>query len=93
MDLNQTKCGVLHLTRSREPTITDYTVLDTPVNRSSRQRDLGISITSDLKWNTQMQDISSKAANKMLGFMKSVHRDTTKSLTSLKNYVLNTIKI
>ncbi len=69
MDLNQTKCGVLHLTRSREPTITEYTVLDTPVNRSSRQRDLGISITSDLKWNTQVQDISSKA-NKMLGFVK-----------------------
>ena len=69
MDLNQTKCGVLHLTRSREPTITEYTVLDAPVNRSSRQRDLGISITSDLKWNTQVQDISSKA-NKMLGFEK-----------------------
>ena len=71
MDLNQTKCGVLHLTRSREPTITQYTVLDTPVNRSNSQRDLGtgMSITGDLKWNKQVQEISSKA-NKMLGFVK-----------------------
>ena len=69
MDLNQTKCGVLHLTRSREPTITQYTVLDSPVNRSNSQRDLGMSITSNLKWNKQVQDISLKA-NKMLGFVK-----------------------
>ena len=71
MDLNQTKVGVLHLTRSREPTITRYTVLDTPVNRSNSQRDLGtgMSITGDLKWNKQVQEISSKA-NKMLGFVK-----------------------
>ena len=69
MDLNQTKCGVLHLTRSREPTITQYTVLDYPVNLSNSQRDLGMSITSDLKWNKQVQDISLKA-NKMLGFVK-----------------------
>ena len=69
MDLNQTKCGVLHLTRSREPAITQYTVLDSPVNRSNSQRDLGMSITSDLKWNKQVQDISLKA-NKMLGFVK-----------------------
>ena len=69
MDLNQTKCGVLHLTRSREPTITKYTVLDSPVNRSNSQRDLGMSITGDLKWNKQVQDISLKA-NKMLGFVK-----------------------
>ena len=69
MDLNQTKCGVLHLTRSREPTITQYTVLDSPVNLSNSQRDLGMSITSDLKWNKQVQDISLKA-NKMLGFVK-----------------------
>ena len=69
MDLNQTKCGALHLTRSREPTITQYTVLDSPVNRSNSQRDLGLSITSDLKWNKQVQDISLKA-NKMLGFVK-----------------------
>ena len=69
MDLNQTKCGALHLTRSREPTITQYTVLDSPVNRSNSQRDLGMSITSDLKWNKQVRDISLKA-NKMLGFVK-----------------------
>ena len=79
MDLNQTKCGVLHLTRSREPTITKYTVLDSPVNRSNSQRDLGMSITSDLKWNKQVQDISLKA-NKMLGFVKRTTNRVRKAL-------------
>ena len=69
MELNQSKCGVLHLTRSREPTITQYTVLGTPVNRPNSQKGLGMSITGDLKWNKQVQEISSKA-NKMLGFVK-----------------------
>jgi hypothetical protein len=60
MELNQSKCGVLHLTRPREPTITQYTVLGTPVNRPNSQKDLGMSITGDLKWNKQVQEISSK---------------------------------
>ena len=82
MDLNQTKCGVLHLTRSREPTITKYTVLDSPVNRSNSQRDLGMSITSDLKWNKQVQDISLKA-NKMLGFVKRTTNRSARHFTLL----------
>ncbi|CAB3986653.1 Hypothetical predicted protein [Paramuricea clavata] len=56
MELNQSKCGVLHLTRSREPTITQYTVLGTPVIRPNSQKGLGISITGDLKWNKQVQE-------------------------------------
>ena len=69
MDLNQTKCVVMHFSRILRPTITQYTLSGTPVQQSSSQKDLGIITTSDLKWNKQVQEISTNA-NKMLGFVK-----------------------
>ncbi|CAB3994855.1 Hypothetical predicted protein, partial [Paramuricea clavata] len=69
MDLNQTKCVVMHFSRIAQPMITQYTISDTPVLQSSSQKDLGITTTNDLKWNKQVQEISTKA-NKMLGFVK-----------------------
>ncbi|CAB4035258.1 Hypothetical predicted protein, partial [Paramuricea clavata] len=65
MDLNQTKCVVMHFISL----ITQYTISDTPVLKSSSQKDLGITTTNDLKWNKQVQEISTKA-NKMSGFVK-----------------------
>ncbi|CAB4036156.1 Hypothetical predicted protein, partial [Paramuricea clavata] len=69
MDLNQTKCVAMHFSRIAQPMITQYTISDTPVLQSSSQKDLGITTTNDLKWNKQVQEISTKA-NKMLGFVK-----------------------
>jgi hypothetical protein len=59
----------MHFSRILRPTITQYTLSGTPVQQSSSQKDLGIITTSDLKWDKQVQDISTKA-NKMLGFVK-----------------------
>ena len=69
MELNKSKSAVLHITRSREPIITQYSVHNSPVNQTTSQKDLGMFITSDLKWNKQVQEVSCKA-NKMLGFVK-----------------------
>jgi hypothetical protein len=69
MDLNQTKCVVIHFSRIAQPMITQYTISDTPVLQSSSQKDLAITTTNDLKWNKQVQEISTKA-NEMLGFVK-----------------------
>jgi sarcosine oxidase/L-pipecolate oxidase len=69
MDLNQTKCVVMHFSRIAQQMITQYTLSDTPVLQSSSQKDLGITTTNGLKWNKQVQEISTKA-NKMLGFVK-----------------------
>jgi sarcosine oxidase/L-pipecolate oxidase len=69
MDLNQTTCVVMHFSRIAQPMITQYTLSYTPVLQSSSQKDLGITTTNDLKWNKQVQEISTKA-NKMLGFVK-----------------------
>ena len=69
MELNKSKCVVLHITRSRAPAITQYTVLNSPISQTNSQKDLGMLITNDLKWNKQVQEVSFKA-NKMLGFVK-----------------------
>jgi hypothetical protein len=69
MDLNQTKCVVMHFSRIAQPMITQYTISDTPILQSSSQKYLGITTTNDLKWNKQVQEKATKA-NKMLGFVK-----------------------
>ena len=69
MSLNQSKCGVLQFSRSQQPTTSEYILLGKPVKHTCSQKDLGIITISDLKWNKQIQEISSKA-NKMLGCVK-----------------------
>ena len=69
MDLNKSKCGVLQFTRCLQPTINQYTLVEIPVKPLTCVKDLGVSITKDMKWNQHVQDLSSKA-NKMLGFVK-----------------------
>ena len=58
MELNKSKCTVLHIKRSREPIITQYSVHNSPVKQTTSQKDLGMFITSDLKWNKQVQEVS-----------------------------------
>jgi hypothetical protein len=62
-------------------TINQYTLVDIPVKPLTCEKDLGVSIAKDLKWNQHVQDISSKA-NKMLGFVKrttfSIHDNRSK---------------
>ncbi len=69
MDLNQSKCSHLRITRNVKSTETSYHLMDTPVNNVPAQKDLGILITPDLKWNLHDSKMSAKA-NKLLGFVK-----------------------
>ncbi len=69
MDLNQSKCGIMSITRSRQPITTKYTLQDNPMKPLTHQKDLGIVVTKDLKWKKQVEEISSKA-NSMLGFIR-----------------------
>ena len=69
MDLNVSKCGVLSFTRSHKPICYPYEHLGTKIKRPDTMKDLGITITDDLKWNRQVQVAAAKA-NKMLGFIR-----------------------
>ena len=52
IELNRSKCGFMHISRSLKPTITQYTICGTAVQQSNHQRDLGIIVSGDLKWNS-----------------------------------------
>ena len=69
MSLNQSKCGVVHFSRSQQPKPSQYTLLGKPIKPTCSQKDLGIITTSDLKWKKQILEMSSKA-NRMLGCVK-----------------------
>ena len=70
MDLNQSKCGFLSITRSRQLIIAEYQFIDTSLKSLiTLQKDLGIIISNDLKWNKQVHGTVLKA-NMMLGFIR-----------------------
>ena len=69
MDLNQSKCTVMSITKNVSPVISSYMLQHLPVQRTGAQKDLGISVCKDLKWNCHVLEAASKA-NRMLGFIR-----------------------
>ena len=69
MDLNQSKCTVMSTTRNVNLVETPYLLQNTPVKRTDAQKDLGILVCKDLKWNSQVLAAASNA-NRMLGFIR-----------------------
>ena len=69
MDLNESKCGLLSITRNTSPFHFPYQLSDVRVKTMEAQKDLGVLVTSHLKWNSQVLAACSKA-NKMLGFIR-----------------------
>ena len=69
MNLNQSKCTCLSFTRCTSPIDTLYYLEYVPVKVTESQKDLGILITPNLKWNLHLQSVISKAI-RMLGFVR-----------------------
>ena len=51
MDLNQSKCTVMSITRNVSLVISSYILQNAPVQCTDAQKDLGILVCKDLKWN------------------------------------------
>ena len=70
MEFNASKCEVLTVTNKRSPIVTNYILHGRALKNSKKSaKYLGITITSDLKWNTHITNIRAKA-KKPLGFVK-----------------------
>ena len=75
INLNQSKSGLLTVTRSRNQVLSSYQLTnDNPtntsiINKRTVQKDLAVLITPDLKWNHQVSAVCAKA-NRMLGFVR-----------------------
>ncbi|CAF1079711.1 unnamed protein product, partial [Brachionus calyciflorus] len=66
-ELNFDKCKVLHIGNNN--TKFDYDINSKPLNKSNCEKDLGIYIQSDLKWNNQIKN-STTRANRALGCIR-----------------------
>ena len=69
MEFNPGKCQVCHITRSRNPIKSTYTMHNKTLETVSSARYLGVDMSTDLSFNTHMNRITSNA-NKSLGFIK-----------------------
>ena len=69
MSFNPEKCTVIHVTNKRSPVVTPYRLHGHTLERERTSKYLGVTISQDLKWNTHISNITSKA-NKSLGFIR-----------------------
>ena len=69
MEFNPSKCEILSVTRKKSPTAYSYTLHGHTLNRVKSTKYLRLTITSDLNWNKQINNITARA-NQSLGFVK-----------------------
>ena len=69
MQFNPSKCQVSHITRSKKPIPTQYTLHNCILESVSSAKYLCVDISSDLSWDTHINRISKKA-NNTHGFLR-----------------------
>ncbi|CAB3999711.1 Hypothetical predicted protein, partial [Paramuricea clavata] len=65
LKFNAEKCKVLSVTRKRHPLVAEYIVNGKTLQHVSSQKDLGVTVCSDLRWNTHIYEQVTKA-NRLL---------------------------
>ena len=80
MQFNPSKCQVIHITRSRSPLPTTYTLHGETLEAVASARYLGVDIANDLSWKTHVSRITNNA-KKSLGFLR---RNLKTKSTSLR---------
>ena len=87
MSFNTAKCHIMHITRSRKPIHTAYTLPVQQLSSINQVTYLGIELTSSLAWSSHINKITSKGSQS-LGFLKrNIH--SAKQIT--KDAAYNTI--
>ena len=70
MRFQPVKCNMMQLTNKRSSKIqANYTLEDTVLENGESIKYLGVTITNDLKWNTHISNVCTKA-NRTLGFLR-----------------------
>ena len=81
MSVNVDKCSVMHIGHNNMQS--NYNMSNQQLPTTDQQRDLGIFITKDLKWQKQTEK-SCKTANRVLGFIAHNFRYKNKELEGVK---------
>ncbi|CAB4010510.1 Hypothetical predicted protein, partial [Paramuricea clavata] len=69
MLLNSKKCTIVSVNRKTQPTTFSYSLGRLPLGKTNCEKDLGVLIKSDLKWDAHVLSIS-KRANNALGYIR-----------------------
>ncbi len=69
MAFNVSKCEVMSITLKKSPSLYNYIMNNSVLERTSSSKYLGVTITSNLSWNTQT-DLAAKKASKTLGMLR-----------------------
>ena len=69
MEFNVQKCAVLSITRKRKPSHYQYSIFGQPFANVDQHDYLGITIASDLRWNSHCNNVFKKS-NKTLGLLR-----------------------
>ena len=87
MDFNAKKCYVLHITHTKIPQKFTYTLNNTELQETQTHTYLGVDLSCDLKWNSHINRIASKA-NRTLGFLR---RNLHQCPTQIKDTAYKTL--
>ena len=98
MSFDPVKCEVIHITTKKKPIIHKYTLHGHTLSSVPQIKYLGVNISQDLKWNSHINSVSSKA-NQTLGFLKrnlkinsqSIKEKAYKSIVRPKLEYCNTV--
>ena len=69
MAFHPDKCNVLFITRNKTPIKYTYTLHEHQLEHADKTNYMGVTIQSDLKWDSNINIITTKA-NKILGFIR-----------------------
>ena len=69
MRFQPVKCNMMQLTKKHNKIQASYTLEDTILKNVESIKYLGVTITSDLKWNTHNSNVCTKA-NRTIGFLR-----------------------
>ena len=87
MEFHPKKCQVMHITRQRKPRISPYTLHGHVLERVDEAKYLGVTVTSDLRWKSHVQNVANKAS-RSLGFLRRNLRTSSQALKTTAYFTL-----
>jgi hypothetical protein len=79
---NGTKCKAQTVTRKLKPITTGYTMKDCQLTSTKNERDLGVWISTDLRWNKQVNQQCARANKELISYIRrntrTIHNTTTR---------------
>lgn len=69
MKFKPTKCNIMRFTRKKSPITFNYTLSGQSLPETSHHKYLGVTLSSDMRWNRHVDTVSAKA-NSIIGFIR-----------------------